>query len=79
MAEALGQADPIESALAEAVARAAGAVQWTTVEILSRELSARRVAWVSPGALTLEAERAKRERELVPKPPSAASPWERRS
>jgi hypothetical protein len=36
--------DPVESALAEALRRAAEAGQWSTVEILSRELTARREA-----------------------------------
>jgi len=57
------QIDPIEAALAEAVTLAARAGQWTTVEVLSRELAARRLARVSPDVPTLDAERAKRERE----------------
>ena len=36
--------DPVEAALADALQRAAVAGQWSTVEVLSRELEARRVA-----------------------------------
>jgi hypothetical protein len=56
-------ADPIEVALAEAVALAARAGQWTAVEVLSRELAARRLAASSPEVTSLEAERARRERQ----------------
>jgi hypothetical protein len=55
-------ADPVETALAEAVALAARAGQWSTVEILSRELGARRLARSAPDVLNLDAERARREK-----------------
>ena len=55
--------DSVEAALAEAVSLAARAGQWGTVEILSRELAARRLAASSPEIPTLEVERARRERE----------------
>jgi hypothetical protein len=55
--------DPVEAALAEAVSLAARAGQWGTVEILSRELAARRLAASSPEVPSLEAERARRERQ----------------
>jgi hypothetical protein len=59
----LAPADPVEAALAEAVALAARAGQWTAVEVLSRELAARRLAASSPDVPSLEAERARRERQ----------------
>lgn len=49
--------DAVEAALAEAIALAAKAQQWDTVEILSRELSARRLARTAPDVATLEARR----------------------
>jgi hypothetical protein len=55
------EADPIEAALAEAVRLAAHAGQWTTVETLSRELSARRLAGTEPTVTSLDAARRKRE------------------
>jgi hypothetical protein len=54
--------DPVEAALSEALKLAASAGQWTTVELLSRELAARRLARTAPEVATLEGERARRER-----------------
>lgn len=51
--------DPVEVDLAETILLAGKAKQWTTVEILSRELSARRLARTSPDVATLEARRKK--------------------
>jgi hypothetical protein len=51
-------ADPVEAALAVALEGAARAAQWTTVEILTRELEARRRA--RAGVVDLAQERAKR-------------------
>ncbi len=52
--------DPIEAALAEALTLAAKAGRFDTVETLSRELGARRLARNAPEMTTLEAERARR-------------------
>jgi hypothetical protein len=52
--------NPVEAALAEALTRASAAGQWTTVELLARELEARRKA--RGAVVDLEAERAKRGR-----------------
>jgi hypothetical protein len=61
MAHALGEpADAVEVALSNALALAADAGQWATVETLSRELGARRLARSAPTVPTLEVERAKR-------------------
>ena len=61
-APALGQSwgnqDPVEVALADALTRAAAAGQWATVEVLSRELEARRKARAD--VIDLRAERLKR-------------------
>src|SRR5690606_2540598 len=54
-------ADPVEAALAEAIALAAKSQQWGTVETLSRELSARRLARTSPDVATLEGRRKVKE------------------
>jgi hypothetical protein len=54
--------DPVEAALSDALKLAASAGQWTTVEVLSRELAARRLARTAPEVATLEGERARRER-----------------
>jgi hypothetical protein len=53
-------ADPVEAALADALTKASAAGQWTVVETLSRELTARREA--RAGVVTLDVERAKRGR-----------------
>ena len=52
--------DPVESAIADALSRAAAAGQWTTVEVLARELGARREAHA--GVVHLHEERARRRR-----------------
>ena len=54
--------DEVERALADALRLASQAGQWTTVEVLSRELSARRLARTAPSVPTIEGERAKRGR-----------------
>jgi hypothetical protein len=58
--------DVVEAALAEALSKAAAAAQWTTVEVLSRELAARREAKASvvppAGVVPLDVERQKRSR-----------------
>lgn len=54
------ESDPVEAALAEALTRAASAGQWQTVEVLSRELTARREG--RAGVVALGVERARRER-----------------
>jgi len=51
-------ADPVETALADALTRATEAGQWTVVETLSRELTARREARAQ--VVNLESERARR-------------------
>ena len=53
-------ADPVEQAIATALERASAAGQWTAVEVLARELEARRKA--RAGVVELDAERRKRER-----------------
>jgi hypothetical protein len=53
--------DPVEAALAVALEGAARAGQWTTVEILTRELEARRRS--RAGVVDLERARAKKRRE----------------
>jgi len=58
----LAQVDPVERALAEALTLAAQAGRFETVEVLSRELAARRLARTAPTVTTLEAERARREK-----------------
>ena len=50
--------DPVELALATALEQAAQAQQWQTVEVLSRELTARREARAA--VVSLDAERARR-------------------
>jgi len=50
--------DVVEAALADALTRAAAAGQWTTVEVLSRELTARREA--TAAVIDLGAARCKR-------------------
>jgi hypothetical protein len=57
-ARELELADPVECALAVALEGAARAAQWTTVEILTRELEARRRA--RAGVVDLAKARAKR-------------------
>lgn len=52
--------DVVEAALAGALERAAAAGQWTVVEVLARELEARRRAW--DGVVDLDAARARRRR-----------------
>jgi DNA primase len=58
----LAHEDSVEHALGVALRLAAEARQWTAVEVLSRELAARRLARTEPAMATLEAERAKREK-----------------
>lgn len=53
-------ADPVEQAIATALERASAAGQWMAVEVLARELEARRKA--RAGVVELDAERRKRER-----------------
>lgn len=62
MGQDLAQVDPVERALADALTLAAQAGRFDTVEVLSRELAARRLARTAPTVATLEAERAKRTR-----------------
>ena len=50
--------DPVEAALADALMKASAAGAWGTVEVLSRELTARREALA--GVVELAAERRKR-------------------
>jgi hypothetical protein len=50
----------VEVALADALTKAAAAGQWTTVEVLSRELEARRKARAN--VVELDAARRRRER-----------------
>jgi hypothetical protein len=52
--------DPVEAALADALTRAAAAQQWTTIEVLSRELQARREA--RAGVVVLDSARKRRGR-----------------
>jgi hypothetical protein len=52
--------DPVESALADAIVKASVAGQWTTVDVLSRELTARREARAN--VVPLGAVRARRGR-----------------
>lgn len=54
------EADPVELAIAAALERASAAGQWTAVEVLARELEARRKA--RAGVVQLDTERRKRER-----------------
>ena len=61
MAQPLGSdLDPVEAAFSDALRLAAAAGQWTTVEVLSRELAARRHARTAPEVPTLHGARAKR-------------------
>jgi hypothetical protein len=55
----VSQHDPVELALATALDRASAAGQWTAVEVLARELEARRKS--RTGVVQLDAERRKRE------------------
>jgi hypothetical protein len=55
------ESDPVEAALAQALTRASMAGQWTTVEVLSRELTARREARAA--VVDLGAARTKRGRK----------------
>jgi hypothetical protein len=58
----LAHPDPVEAALAEALMLAAKAGRFETVEVLSRELAARRLSRTAPSVPTLDAERAKRKK-----------------
>lgn len=58
VAHALGQADPVEAALADALQRAALVGAWDAVQVLTSELRARREA--RAGVTSLDAARAKR-------------------
>ncbi len=58
----MARVDPVERALADALTLAAQAGRFDTVEVLSRELAARRLARTAPAVPTLEAERARREK-----------------
>jgi len=51
--------DPVEASLAEALRKAASESQWSVVETLSRELTARREA--RAGVVQLATERKRRE------------------
>jgi hypothetical protein len=53
--------DRVELSLADALQLASQAGQWTTVEVIARELSARRLARTAPEVPTIEAERARRD------------------
>ena len=52
--------DPVEFALATALERASAAGQWTAVEILAREIEARRKA--RTGVVQFDTERRRRNR-----------------
>ena len=54
------QPDPVDAALAAALEGAAAAGAWDTVQVLARELQARREARAA--VVSLDAERARRER-----------------
>jgi hypothetical protein len=54
--------DAVEAALAQAVALAAKAEQWTVVAELGRELAERRRARQAPAIASIDAARAKRDR-----------------
>jgi len=58
LADETDPGDPVEIALADAITRASVAGQWTTVEVLARELEGRRKA--RSGVVSLEAARARR-------------------
>jgi hypothetical protein len=58
--EPVSESDPVELALATALERASAAGQWTSVEVLAREIEARRKS--RTGVVILEAERRKRDR-----------------
>jgi hypothetical protein len=55
-----GEGDAVEAALSDAMRRAAAKDQWTTVEMLSRELTARREGRAK--VVLLDSRRARRER-----------------
>ena len=57
----MAQVDSVEEALGVALKLAAEAGQWTAVEVLSRELAARRLARTAPDVASLEAERVRRD------------------
>jgi hypothetical protein len=59
----VAELDPVEVALAEAIAKAAAAGQWAVVSQLATELSARRTTPAAPKAalVVLEAERRRRD------------------
>jgi hypothetical protein len=57
-----GNADPVETALADALTKASAAGEWTTVAALARELEARRKGRQAPEVIILDAERRRRER-----------------
>jgi hypothetical protein len=56
----VSETDPVELALANALERASAAGQWPSVEVLARELEARRKA--RAGVVQLDTTRRKRER-----------------
>jgi len=56
----VSESDPVELALATALERASAAGQWTAVEVLAREVEARRKA--RAGVVQLDDERRKRDR-----------------
>jgi hypothetical protein len=60
VADPVSESDPVELALATALERASAAGQWTTVEVLAREIEARRKA--RTGVVVLDTERRKRDR-----------------
>jgi hypothetical protein len=59
VAELVSESDPVELALATALERASAAGQWTAVEVLAREIEARRKA--RAGVVQIEAGRRRRD------------------
>jgi hypothetical protein len=60
LAELVSESDPVELAMATALERASAAGQWTAVEVLAREIEARRKA--RAGVVQIEAGRRRRDR-----------------
>ena len=60
VAELVSESDPVELAMATALERASAAGQWTAVEVLAREIEARRKA--RAGVVQIEAGRRRRDR-----------------
>jgi hypothetical protein len=57
----MAQVDPVEQALASAIAEAAEAHRFDVLPVLVKELEARRLARQAPEIVDLEAERRRRE------------------